>query len=210
MGQAETGEVDCRAGMGPVRGASQWLAGQRESGAFAADETPHVFTLTPARSLRGSGRRFAARSCIRTVRRFETRSAGFPLPADPGRGEGERQRKNRWVPTPQHPPPRSPRAAVRGPGEAVEPELPWACPGGAAEGSRWAASTAGRGAPTGPAARTPRAPAGRMNATLSTRVSCVPPGRSSLRGLSGGCAALPTGYLHPRLRRVPVADVRGG
>ena len=55
MGQAETGEVDCREGMGPVRGASQFLAGQRENGAFAADETPHVSTLTTALSLRGRG-----------------------------------------------------------------------------------------------------------------------------------------------------------
>jgi len=62
MGQAETGAVDCRAGIGPVRGASQLLAGQRESGEFAAEETPDVFTLTPALSLRGRGRRFDARS----------------------------------------------------------------------------------------------------------------------------------------------------
>jgi len=36
--------------MGRQAGASQFLAGQRESGEFAADETPDVFTLTPALS----------------------------------------------------------------------------------------------------------------------------------------------------------------
>ncbi len=67
--------------MGPVRGASQLLAGQRESGAFAADETPDAFTLTPALSLRGRGRRCDSRSCIRTVRLFEMRPVWLPLPA---------------------------------------------------------------------------------------------------------------------------------
>ena len=42
-------------------------------------------------------------------------------------------------------------------------------PRGANEGSRWEASTCGRGAPTGDRPRTPRAPAGRMNRGAARR-----------------------------------------
>ena len=75
-------------------------------------------------------------------------------------------------------------------------------PRGASEGSRWEASTAGRGAPTGPPAGHGRAPAGRMNAPLAwqwfMRLAGAP-GASP-----GGCAPppeLPTGYPHARLQR---------
>ena len=77
---------------GPVGAQLCCLQNKEGSGVFAADEASHVFTLTPALSLRGRGRCFAAGSCIRTLRWFETRPTWLPLPAGEGWGEGERPR----------------------------------------------------------------------------------------------------------------------
>ena len=71
-------------------------------------------------------------------------------------------------------------------------------PGGDREGSRWEASTHGRGAPTG---HRSRASAPQRGACNRGRCSCAPLGRGPPGLGSGGCAALPTGYLHARLRR---------
>ena len=60
-------------------------------------------------------------------------------------------------------------------------------PSEANEGSRWEAATAGRGAPTGPTAKTSRAPARRMT-PASCSISCAPPGRAHPSIRSGGCA----------------------
>lgn len=77
-------------------------------------------------------------------------------------------------------------------------------PRGASEGSRWEASTAGRGAPTGPPAGHGRAPAGRMNAPLAWQWFMRPAGAPGTGASPGGCALppeLPTGYPHARLQR---------
>ena len=81
---------------------------------------------------------------------------------------------------------------------------------GASEGSRWEASTAGRGAPTGQPVDHHRAPAGRMNARLAMTGSCAPPGAPGARGLhrwvrsaDGASHRLPSGAPPARSRKRP-------
>ena len=81
-------------------------------------------------------------------------------------------------------------------------------PRGASEGSRWEASTAGRGAPTGQAHGQDRAPAGRMNAPLAWQCFMRPAGAPVTRGQSrwvrsadGASHRLPSGAPSARKLR---------